>query len=71
VLVEEAVERQPGFVSGRTDNFKHTILPGDGIEIGDIVPVRIESARGATLCASPIEATAGASSNYINQKDSP
>lgn len=52
VLIEEAVEKEPGFVSGRTGGFKHTILPGDGIEIGDIVRVRIESTRGATLYGS-------------------
>jgi tRNA-2-methylthio-N6-dimethylallyladenosine synthase len=55
VLVEDVVEKKPGFVSGRTDSFKHTILPGDGVEIGDIVTVRIESTRGATLYAVPAE----------------
>jgi tRNA-2-methylthio-N6-dimethylallyladenosine synthase len=49
VLIEEAVEKQPGFVSGRTDSFKHTILSGEGAEIGDVVRVVIERARGATL----------------------
>jgi tRNA-2-methylthio-N6-dimethylallyladenosine synthase len=49
VLIEETVEKQPGFVSGRTDSFKHTILPGDDIEIGDTVRVEIERSRGATL----------------------
>jgi len=56
VLVEEAVEKKPGFVSGRTDSFKHTILPAAGLEPGDLVRVRIDSARGATLYASPVEA---------------
>jgi tRNA-2-methylthio-N6-dimethylallyladenosine synthase len=49
VLIEEAVEKQPGFVAGRTDSFKHTIFPGDGLEIGDTVRVAIERSRGATL----------------------
>ena len=49
VLIEDAVEKQPGFVSGRTDSFKHTIFPGDGLEIGDTVHVAIERSRGATL----------------------
>jgi tRNA-2-methylthio-N6-dimethylallyladenosine synthase len=49
ILVEEAVAKKPGFVSGRTDHFKHTIIPADGIAAGDLVRVRIESARGATL----------------------
>ena len=49
VLIEDLVEKQPGFVSGRTDSFKHTIFPGDGLEIGDTVRVAIERSRGATL----------------------
>jgi tRNA-2-methylthio-N6-dimethylallyladenosine synthase len=49
VLVEEAVEKKPGFVSGRTDTFKHTLIPSDGVEIGEIVRVEIERTRGATL----------------------
>jgi len=49
VLVEEAVEKRPGFVSGRTDSFKHTILPADGVEMGETVRVHIERAHGATL----------------------
>jgi tRNA-2-methylthio-N6-dimethylallyladenosine synthase len=49
VLIEEAVEKQPGFVSGRTDSFKHTVFPADGARLGDTVRVTIERARGATL----------------------
>ena len=33
----------------KTDNFKHTILPSDGADIGDTVRVVIEDAHGATL----------------------
>ena len=49
VLIEDAVEKQPGFLSGRTDSFKHTILSADGAKIGDTVRVEIERSRGATL----------------------
>lgn len=49
VLIEEHVEKMPGFLSGRTDHFKHTIIPADGVEIGDMVRVEIERSRGATL----------------------
>jgi tRNA-2-methylthio-N6-dimethylallyladenosine synthase len=49
VLIEDTVEKSPGFVSGRTDSFKHTIISGDGVEIGETVRVEIERARGATL----------------------
>jgi tRNA-2-methylthio-N6-dimethylallyladenosine synthase len=57
VLIEEAVEKSPGFVSGRTDSFKHTIVPGDGVEIGETVRVEIEQARGATLRARVLNPT--------------
>ncbi|HXV15022.1 MAG TPA: tRNA (N6-isopentenyl adenosine(37)-C2)-methylthiotransferase MiaB, partial [Candidatus Krumholzibacteria bacterium] len=49
VLVEEHDEKRPGFVVGKTDHFKHTILPADGAEIGDTVRVVVENAHGATL----------------------
>ncbi len=49
ILLEERVERSPGSFSGRTDNFKHTIISADNIEIGDTVRVEIERAHGATL----------------------
>ncbi|HET6348694.1 MAG TPA: tRNA (N6-isopentenyl adenosine(37)-C2)-methylthiotransferase MiaB [Candidatus Krumholzibacteria bacterium] len=49
ILIEETAEKSPGFVSGRTDSFKHTIIPSDGVEIGGTVRVEIERARGATL----------------------
>jgi tRNA-2-methylthio-N6-dimethylallyladenosine synthase len=55
VLVEEHDQKRPGFVVGKTDNFKHTILPADGVEIGDTVHVVIEHARGATLHARALE----------------
>ncbi|HKW14083.1 MAG TPA: MiaB/RimO family radical SAM methylthiotransferase, partial [Candidatus Krumholzibacteria bacterium] len=57
VLIEEHVEKSPGFVSGRTDSFKHTILSGDGIEIGDTVRVEIERAHGATLYGRALNTT--------------
>jgi len=55
ILVEEHDPRRPGFVSGRTDNFKHTVLPAEGVEPGDIVRVLIEDARGATLHGRALE----------------
>ncbi len=57
VLIEDHVEKTPGFVSGRTDSFKHTILPGEGIEIGEIVRVEIDRAHGATLYGRALNAT--------------
>jgi tRNA-2-methylthio-N6-dimethylallyladenosine synthase len=49
VLVEDHDEKRPGFVVGKTDHFKHTILPSDGAEVGDTVRVVIEKTHGATL----------------------
>jgi tRNA-2-methylthio-N6-dimethylallyladenosine synthase len=60
VLIEETVEKKPGFVSGRTDTFKHTILPSDGVETGDVVRVEIERARGATLYGRTVRVGASA-----------
>jgi tRNA-2-methylthio-N6-dimethylallyladenosine synthase len=55
VLVEEFDPKRPGFVTGRTDHFKHTVLPADGIEPGDTVRVVIDEARGATLYGRALE----------------
>ncbi|MCK4775306.1 MAG: TRAM domain-containing protein, partial [Candidatus Krumholzibacteria bacterium] len=49
VLIEEPTEKDPGLLIGRTDNFKNTIVPAEGIGPGDIVDVTIVDARGATL----------------------
>ena len=51
VLIEDHDEKHPGFVVGKTDHFKHTILAADGYEIGDTVRVVVERAHGATLYA--------------------
>jgi tRNA-2-methylthio-N6-dimethylallyladenosine synthase len=69
VLIEEAVAKRPGFVSGRTDTFKHTILPSDGVEIGEIVRVEIEGARGATLYGRMIEACASVEASVAVRRD--
>jgi tRNA A37 methylthiotransferase MiaB len=55
ILVEEPDPHRDGFVTGRTDNFKHTILPADGVEPCDIVRVVIEDAHGATLHGRALE----------------
>ena len=55
ILVEASDPKRDGYVSGRTDNFKHTVLPADGVEAGDIVRVVIEDARGATLQGRALE----------------
>jgi tRNA-2-methylthio-N6-dimethylallyladenosine synthase len=55
VLVEEHDPKRPGYVTGRTDHFKHTVLPADGIEPGDTVRVVIDEARGATLYGRALE----------------
>jgi len=55
ILLEERVEKSPGLLSGRTDSFKHTIIPEDSSQIGDIVRVVIERSRGATLHGRALE----------------
>ncbi len=49
VLIEDRHERDATKFIGRTDNFKTTIIPADGVTIGDIVDVHIEGSHGATL----------------------
>jgi len=63
ILIEGPADKKPGFVSGRTDSFKHTILPAGGAEVGDTVCVYIESARGATLHGRTVETTARVAAN--------
>ena len=55
VLLEERDAKRADHLVGKTDNFKHTILPADGAEIGDTVRVVVESARGATLYARALQ----------------
>jgi len=54
VLVEEVHEKDPGLLIGRTDNFKTTIIPADGVAIGDVVRVAIDGAHGASLFGRPV-----------------
>jgi tRNA-2-methylthio-N6-dimethylallyladenosine synthase len=49
VLVEEEMEKPPGFSSGRTETFKNTIFPAEDCRIGDLVRVAIERSRGSAL----------------------
>jgi tRNA-2-methylthio-N6-dimethylallyladenosine synthase len=53
VLVEDPVDGDDQFVMGRTDNFKTTIVPAEGLGRGDIVAVTIDDAKGATLYGRP------------------
>jgi tRNA-2-methylthio-N6-dimethylallyladenosine synthase len=49
VLVEEAPEKHPGTLAGRTDTFKNAIFPAEGYGIGDLVQVEVERSRGSGL----------------------
>ena len=55
VLIEERDPKLADHLVGKTDNFKHTIIPSDGAEIGDTVRVVIEDAHGATLHGRALE----------------
>lgn len=55
VLIEERDPKRVDHLVGKTDNFKHAILPADGAEIGDTVRVVVENAHGATLYARALE----------------
>jgi len=62
VLVEEASDRRPGDFLCRTDSFKTTVVPGDGLVAGDIADVEIVDSYGATLFGRPLSAAPRASS---------
>lgn len=49
VLIEETTDRDSSLLIGRTDHFKTTIVPADGLRAGDIADVTVVDARGATL----------------------
>jgi tRNA-2-methylthio-N6-dimethylallyladenosine synthase len=49
VLVEGTSSKDPGCLIGRTDTFKPVVFPAGKVKAGDLVEVRVERSRGATL----------------------
>lgn len=49
VLVEGPAKRQTGWLSGKNGQFKTVVFPGNGMQPGDLVPVRVTSATAHTL----------------------
>ena len=49
ILVEGEAKKEPDSLMGRTDTFKSTVFPREHYKVGDLVEVKIESSRGATL----------------------
>lgn len=49
VMVEGPARRPPGYVFGKTRDFKTTVFPDPGVMPGEVVRVRVESASGHTL----------------------
>ncbi len=58
VLFEETDPKDPTRLMGRTDNFKTTIVPADGLEAGDLADVVIEASQGATLFGRVVHSAA-------------
>lgn len=56
VLVQGPSRRDPQQVVGRTSCFRTTILPGEGLEPGDLVPARIVGGTSHTLFGETIAA---------------
>jgi len=54
VLVEREAKKEPGKLIGRTDSFKPTVFPREHYAVGDLVDVRIEDSRGATLYGTAV-----------------
>jgi len=55
VLVEEAAQKEPGCMIGRTDSFKPVVFPAMNHQPGDVTRVRIERSRGGTLFGHPLD----------------
>ena len=49
VLVEGPAKRQQGWLAGKNGQFKTVVFPGNGCQVGDVVPVRVTSATAHTL----------------------
>lgn len=57
VLVEQEAKKEAGKLIGRTDSFKPTVFPREHYAVGDLVNVRIENSRGATLYGTAVDPT--------------
>jgi tRNA-2-methylthio-N6-dimethylallyladenosine synthase len=49
VLVEGPAKRPPGWLAGKSAQFKTVVFPGGGAQPGDLIPVRVLSATAHTL----------------------
>src|SRR5581483_6469752 len=49
VLVEGPAKRPHGWLAGKNGQFKTVVFPGNGLQLGDVVPVQVTSATAHTL----------------------
>ena len=56
ILVEGPAKRPPGFVAGKTPEFKTTVFAADGTRAGDVVRVRVAGATPHTLTGTRVAA---------------
>ena len=54
VLVEGPAKRQPGWLAGKSRQFKTVVFPSKGAQPGDLVPIRVASATAHTLIGEAI-----------------
>jgi tRNA-2-methylthio-N6-dimethylallyladenosine synthase len=55
VLVDSANVRRRGYMNGRTSGYRPVCFPGEDLEIGDLVQVRIEAHEGHWLYGRRVE----------------
>jgi tRNA-2-methylthio-N6-dimethylallyladenosine synthase len=60
VLVEGAARRPPGWLSGKTREFRTAVFPDRGARIGELVRVRVVDSTAHTLIGEPVGAEEGA-----------
>ncbi len=54
ILVEGPARKGEGMFTGRTRGFRKVVFPGRERQIGELIPVRIESASVSTLVGQPV-----------------
>ena len=49
VLIDSEHPRDAGFMNGRTEGYRAITIPGEGVQIGDLVKVQVTEFRGHWL----------------------
>lgn len=70
VLVEGPARRTPGWLAGKTPQFKTVVFPGTGAAPGDLVRVRVTDTTAHTLIADAVTEPVNSQRSTVRPKDS-